>query len=237
MNPLAVKSRFRLLGCLLPIWAVSSAIAGQDVPAGDPPGSRQAIEAATSVAAAEVAGKVMRALPANAEIITVLPLFGDLDGMATATFEAALTEAAEARTVRQAGEGSDGWTSGRASADADEVMAGRVREIAASDSNGTIVWGRIRYARIDDTGFIAQTRIEVTTSDLVNGDVAVFIGDGSAPVEVATIALGLGRNWIDDPWFVPTVVSGAAAGLGLAIVIILSRRRIALGLKSRDLKN
>ncbi|MCP3861399.1 MAG: hypothetical protein GY704_17250 [Phycisphaeraceae bacterium] len=216
----------------------SSANAGQNPVVDGPPGSRQAIESATRLAADDVAGKIMQGLPAGLELVAVLPLFGDAEGMTTVTFEAALTAASGRRSIRRIDLGStSGGGADPVDVDDDEAIASRVLEYVASDGPGVIAWGRVRYARIDESGLAAQARIEVTTSDPTTGESAVFIGDGSVPIDPATLAMGLGRDWVDDPWFVPTVISGTVVGCGLAVVLLFSRRRLALALKSRNLKH
>ena len=86
------------------------AIAGQNAPATDPPGSLEAIEAATSIAAEKAAVEVMRGMPPGLDIIAVLPFLGDSEGMTTVTFEAALTTAARSRGIRLITRGSDEWS-------------------------------------------------------------------------------------------------------------------------------
>ena len=86
------------------------AIAGQNVPETDPPGSLEAIEAATSIAAEKAAVEVMRGIPPGLDIIAVLPFLGDSEGMTTVTFEAALTTAARSRGIRLITRGSDEWS-------------------------------------------------------------------------------------------------------------------------------
>ena len=218
------------------------AIAGQNVPATDPPGSLEAIEAATSIAAEKAAVEVMRGIPPGLDIIAVLPFLGDSEGMTTVTFEAALTTAARSRGIRLITRGSDEWSRIGApvldpEADLDAVPSKLLPRFIKDYPSGALIWGRLRYARIDESGLSATARIEVRASIPDTGEIAAFIGDGVAPIDTTTMAIGIGREWIGDPWFMPAVLCGAAAGVGIVIVLVLSRRRIARALKSRDLKN
>ena len=237
---LTLLLRTVLLGLLAGIS--HHAVAGQNTPATDPPGSLEAIEAATSIAAEKAAVEVMRGMPPGLDIIAVLPFLDDSEGMTTATFEAALTTAARSRGIRLITRASDEWSKLGApvlDADADlDAMPLKLRPRFIQDyPSGAIVWGQLRYARIDESGLSATARIEVRASIPDTGEIAVFIGDGTAPIDATTMAMGIGRDWIDDPWFMPAVLCGAAAGVGIVIVLVLSRRRIARTLKSRDLKN
>lgn len=237
---LIVAARVVLMGLLA--CMSHHVVAGQNTPAENPSGSLEAIEAATSVAAEKAAVEVMRGMPPGLDIIAVLPFLDDSEGMTTATFEAALTTAARSRGIRLITRASDEWSKLGApvlDAGADlDAMPLKLRPRFIQDyPSGALVWGQLRYARIDESGLSATARIEVRASIPDTGEIAVFIGDGTAPIDATTMAMGIGRDWIDDPWFMPAVLCGAAAGVGIAIMLILSRRKIAFALKKRALKN
>lgn len=218
------------------------AIAGQSAPPSDPPGSIEAIEAATSLAAEKAAVEVMRGMPPGLDIIVVLPFLDDSDGMTTVTFEAALTTAARSRGIRLITQESDEWSRiggpvQDPEVDLDAMPSKLLSRFIEEYPSGALIWGQLRYARIDESGLSATARIEVRASIPDTGEIAAFIGDGNVPIDAATMAMGIGRQWVDDPWFMPAVLCGAAVGFGIVFVLVLSRRRIALALKSRDLKN
>lgn len=171
---------------------------------------------------------------ANIRTIALVPLANDEDGEFNAIFEEAMTEACRLRGFRLVTRADPTWdklTEEWAFAEGKSDVMPVIPNFENVYPAGSIGWGRVRFARIDDSQLDAEASIEVRLGIPDSGVVGTIIGEGTAPIQAQTAVTAVIVNLSRNPWFWP--VAGLAIILGLigAGVIAAVRKQARLAAK------
>jgi hypothetical protein len=171
---------------------------------------------------------------ANIRTIALVQLANDEDGEFNAIFEEAMTEACRLRGFRLVTRADPTWdklTEEWAFAEGKSDVMPVIPNFENVYPAGAIGWGRVRFARIDDSQLMAEASIEVRVGIPDSGVVGTIIGEGTAPIQAQTavtaMVVELSRAW----WFWPVAGLGGILGLIGCGMIAAVRKQARLAAK------
>jgi len=204
----------------------------------DLPGSGDAIEKAIEQAALNAATEILDLLPPEIETLAIFPLQDDTEAVATAAFEEAMTQVFSARGLKLVTRSDEEWfrlTGEWEFTEENFDVMPKLPEFRNVHPAGAMAWGRLRYARIDDSEIKAQARIEVKVGVPDSGVVRTSIGNGLAAIDPDTLAAGFLVKFMRTPWFWFTIVAGVVAAVVIIIIAVPLRRKMKLASKPREI--
>jgi len=221
-----------VLGVLLGLCAAPGLAQQKELP-----GTRDAIERAIEAAAAEAADRVVEALPEGVSTVALFPLLGDPEGVASTAFEEAMTRSLSRHNLRLVTRSEAEWnrltSEWKFTEDNFDVMP-EIPDFRKVYPAGAMAWGRLRYARIDDSAIKAQARIEVKFGMPASGDVKTVTGNGLEAIDAGTFVTGTLMGLVRTPWFWLAIVGGIVAAVFLLVVSVPPRRKMRLAAKPRE---
>jgi len=235
-----MKSFTRSIHTLVGITVFTLSVTALPAPGEDLPGSGDAIEKAVEQAAQDAANEIIDGLPTDVRTIALFPLFGDSDGSATAVFEEAMTKACADSGLKLVTRSDSEWlhltSEWKFTEDNVDVMP-ELPEFRNVYPAGAMAWGRLRYARIDDSEIKAQARIEIKVGMPGSGVVGTSIGNGLASIDPETFWSGTLMRLTRQPWFWIAVVIGMVAATVLIMIVVPLKRKMALAAKPRKISH
>lgn len=194
--------------------------------AGDTTGSAVAVRTAIAEACEKAANDLLGSIPRDCNAIAVTRLDGDADGTATTMLEASLTSTARLMGVKMIGVPN--------STVFDEAA---MAAYAVRQPNGAVVSGELRHAEVDESGLTAMARLDLRLVMPATGQVGTFVAEAKAGIDPTTLALGMGRRVMAEPWFGSAATVGIILGVMVLAFSIVFRRRIRLVMKPREIQS